>query len=61
MSIVGFRKQKEANSGKYLQRWEEEEVKVTLEQRDGKWVGTDSFSKNSPAPTIFNISLVLWK
>lgn len=61
MSIVGFRKQKEANSGKYLQRWGEEEVKVTLGQRDGKWVETESLSKNSPAPTMFNISLVLWK
>lgn len=38
---------------------EEEEAKVTLGQQDGKGVETDPFSKNSPAPTIFNISLVL--
>lgn len=59
MSISGFRKQTEASSGKCLQGWEEEEFKGMWERRDGEWVGNDSFSKNSPAPTIFNISLVL--
>lgn len=36
MSTVGFRKHKEANSGKCLQRGEEEELKVTRGQPGAK-------------------------
>lgn len=55
----GLQKRGSRPSGKGLRRGEEEEAEVTLGPQDGKGVETDPFSKNSPALTIFNISLVL--